>query len=83
MRQIDKLVYPHITFREIRGKDVVRRLNEVCNEDGADILALVHYEHSFFMRLFESSTTKKALSQQNVPLLVFPAKMEKEYREFV
>lgn len=82
-KYVGKLRYPHITFKEIKGKNVVHRLNDLCSEDSANILALVHYQHSFFVRLFTHSTTGEALLNQNIPLLIFPSKMEKDYKEFV
>ena len=82
-KHVDKLRYPHIRYKEIKGKNVIRRLNDLCDEDDANILALVHYQHSFFVRLFEHSITRDALLHQNIPLLIFPSKMEKDYKEFV
>ena len=75
-KHIDKLRYPDLHYKEIKGKDVVKRLNNLCEEDGANILSLVHYQHSFLVRFFGHSTTKEALLNQNIPLLVFPSKME-------
>jgi len=59
----------------VTGKDVAKTLGHLINESGAGILAMLHRQHSFFVRLFEHSETKKALSKQNIPLLVFPSKM--------
>ena len=74
--KVSKLNYPAITYNAVRGKDVVSRLNNLCDETGASTLALVHHQHSFFMRLITESTTKDALLNQSIPLLVIPSKME-------
>jgi len=78
LKQVNKLKFRDIIFKETRGKDVVGRLSDICNEDKADILALVHYQHSLLGRILISSTTKKALSKQQIPLLIFPSSMEDE-----
>ncbi|HEY0243921.1 MAG TPA: universal stress protein [Mucilaginibacter sp.] len=78
LSKVDKLKYPKIVYKHIRGKDVIERLNRFCEETKADVLALVHYSHSFFLRILQDSHTQKALSSQNVPLLVFPAGMEEK-----
>lgn len=74
--KVSKLNYPSITYNAVRGKDVVHRLHNLCNEAGADMLALMHHQHSFFMRFLNQSTTKEALLNQSIPLLVIPSKME-------
>jgi nucleotide-binding universal stress UspA family protein len=78
LNQVSKLDYPGITYTVVRGKDVINRLNKLCDETGADMLALVHHQHSFFMRLFQQSTTGEALLNQSIPLLAIPSKMEDE-----
>ncbi|MGZ3757248.1 MAG: universal stress protein [Mucilaginibacter sp.] len=74
-KQLADIDFP-ITYEEVRGEDVVERLNVLCTDTGTDVMALMHYQHSFFARLILSSTTKKALYHQKVPLLVIPSKME-------
>lgn len=61
-----------VSIKEIRGKDVVGRLNRVSKQTSADILAMSHHHYSFFKRLFTQSTVEKALSHQKTPLLVIP-----------
>jgi nucleotide-binding universal stress UspA family protein len=75
IEQIAQLKYPRITYRDIRGKDVVDRLNRICTERETDVLALMHHQHSFFSRLFQKSTTKMALAKQKIPLLIFSSGM--------
>lgn len=64
-----------IKYKTVRGKDVVNRLNRLCHETKADVLALVHYKDSFLSRILEASKAKDALSHQKVPLLILPSKM--------
>jgi len=76
LNHVKRLKYPHISFREITGKEVTHRLNTLCDETGADLLSVMHYKNSFLKRLFKHSTTHKALSGQRIPLLIFPAELD-------
>ncbi|MET3114917.1 nucleotide-binding universal stress UspA family protein [Pedobacter sp. CG_S7] len=76
MDQVENLKYPKINHQFIRGKEIVPRLNRFCKETSSDMLALVHYQSNFLKRLLTKSTTKTALSNQKIPLLVYPSKME-------
>lgn len=73
-RQLAKLKSPAIACKEIRGKEVVGRLNRISKQTGADMLAMTHHQYSFFKRLFSDSIAKKELAHQKIPLLVFPIK---------
>jgi nucleotide-binding universal stress UspA family protein len=75
VQQVAKLKFSAIVYRDVRGKDVASRLNRLCEEAKADVLAMVHYPHSFLSRLVHDSPTHKALNQQNMPLLILPAKI--------
>lgn len=72
LQQLAKLKSPFISYREIRGREVVNRLNRICKQTGADVVSLVHHERTFFGRIFDHSITNKSLANQKVPLLVFP-----------
>lgn len=76
LSEIDKHKYPGITYNEIKGKDVVNRLNAFCTETKADALALTHHQDSFLMRLLRNSTSKKILSNQQIPMLVIPSNIK-------
>ncbi len=73
--KVKQLRYLNIIYKDIRGKDVINRLNQHCIETRSDILTMVHYQGSFFSGLLHQSTTKEALSHQKIPLLVIPSKM--------
>ncbi|HEY9000733.1 MAG TPA: universal stress protein [Mucilaginibacter sp.] len=74
MKHIQRLRYPHLNIQELHGKDVVNRLNRLCQETETDLLAFTHYRDSFFTRLLHQSISREALEHQKVPMLIFPSK---------
>ncbi|MDR3695960.1 universal stress protein [Mucilaginibacter sp.] len=75
-KQISGLKYPQVSYHEIKGDDVSKNILRIFKESGAGLLAMVHHQHSFIMRLLHDSTTKKILDNQEVPLMIFPSKMK-------
>ncbi|HVS92756.1 MAG TPA: universal stress protein [Mucilaginibacter sp.] len=73
MRHMHQIPNDGIIYKEAYGKNITRRLNRLCQESKADLLAFSHYKDSFFSRLFRRSVTRKAISAQTLPLLIFPA----------
>lgn len=73
---LSRLKYPGIVYREIKGADVVQNIINLYDETGADMLAMVHHQYSFFMRKLHQSSTKKVLYDQQIPLLIFPSTMD-------
>ena len=63
----------NVTYQQIRGKDVIKRLKRLCNDNASDILALVHYQHGFFADTFGKSYTEQALSGNHLPVMVIPS----------
>ncbi|WP_040626839.1 universal stress protein [Mucilaginibacter paludis] len=63
----------NVTYQQIRGKDVIKRLKRMCKDNGSDILALVHYQHGFFADIFRTSNTEQALSGNHLPIMVIPS----------
>lgn len=61
-----------ISYKEIRGKDVTGRLNRICKQTGADLLAMTHHQYGLFKRLLTDSDAKRELAHQKIPLLLFP-----------
>src|SRR6185437_11361836 len=55
----------NVTYLEIRGRDVVKRLTTRCKDNGSAMLALVHHQGGFFSGLFDKSTTAAALDNQH------------------
>lgn len=78
MKHVRRLRYTNIEIKELYGKDVTGRLNKYCEESGTDLLSFTHYKNSLFSIIFRQSITKKAISKQKVPLLVFPSKNEQD-----
>ncbi|MGN8068911.1 universal stress protein [Mucilaginibacter sp. 22184] len=74
--RVKKYRYPNISYQNISGKDLSNRLNRHCEENGSDLLVLVHDRHSFLNRVFKGSHTSEQLKRQQIPMLVIPAGME-------
>jgi len=72
LKQLNKIKSPLISYKEIRGRQLVNRLNRICRQTGADALAVLHHRQTFLNRLFHHSTINEALTNQKVPLLVLP-----------
>lgn len=72
-KHVAKFNYPAITHQEIIGKDLVNRLNHLCEEGGTDLLALVHDRHSFLNRLFKQNNAQALMKDQALPVLIIPA----------
>lgn len=73
LEELSKMKSPLISYKEIRGKEVVNRLNRVVKQTGADILVLAHHHRGFLSRIFGHSITSEVAVNQKIPLLVFPA----------
>lgn len=65
----------NVTYKQIKGKNVVDRLNTLCRENGSDMLALIHYEHGFLSNVFNKCNTEQALYNQRLPLIIVPSHM--------
>ncbi|BAU53835.1 universal stress protein [Mucilaginibacter gotjawali] len=74
--QVSRLKYPSVTYHDIKGNDVAENILRIYKESGAGLLAMIHHQHSFIMRMLHQSTTKKLLDNQEVPLMIFPSKMK-------
>lgn len=75
-KHVAKFNYPGITYQHISGKDLVNRVNEFCNQNGTDLLVLVHDKHSLLNRLFGSNQAKSLLEKQEFPVMIIPAGIE-------
>lgn len=71
IQKISRLKYP-VTYTEIEGDEVADSLKQFCKKSGPGLLAMIHRHHSFLVRLFTHSQTKSVLSDQRLPLLIFP-----------
>ncbi|MGN6179099.1 MAG: universal stress protein [Mucilaginibacter sp.] len=57
----------------VRGKSVLPRLYRECRERGSAWLAVIHHQHGVLRRLFYDSTTRTALDNLDIPLLIVPS----------
>lgn len=65
--------YPVVKFKEVWGKDLIRRLYSLCAETETDVLALTHQQHSFFVNILKEGIVKKSIISQQLPLLILPS----------
>lgn len=73
IEQLASTQYPNVIFHDIRGKNLLVRLDKICEEREPDILAFVHPKHSIFKRMLKEGNVKKAISHQKLPLFIFPS----------
>lgn len=74
-KELEQFKYEGLTYQEVSGKQVIDTLTDLSTKTGAGMLAVLHHQRSFFARLFAHSETKRVLTEQKIPLLVFPSKM--------
>lgn len=67
----DKLDYPKIRFQAIWHSDVNEGLKYIIEEEGIDVLAMVHQQHGLLDKIFNGSYVHKVSRLIQVPLLVF------------
>jgi nucleotide-binding universal stress UspA family protein len=65
----------NVTYKQIKGKNVVDRLNKLCKNNDSDMLALIHYEHGFLSTVFNKCNTEQALANQHLPLMILPSQL--------
>jgi len=75
MDEVFSAGYSNVSFKEMNGKELPGKLAAFCEQQNIDMLAMMHHQQPFFMRLFQHSTTSQILSRQNIPLFVFPSGM--------
>lgn len=73
---INAIKQADITYKQIWGQHVVKRLNRLCAENGSDMLALVHHQQGLFSSIFNKSTTVAAIAGNHIPLMIIPSEMK-------
>lgn len=74
MNKLDHYPQEHkVNYRAIRGKNVVHSLSDYCNNNECDLLAITHHQYNVWRRLFYKSTTREAIKDMDIPLLMFAA----------
>lgn len=69
----DKIAYKRINYNFIHEADTEKGLHILCEEENADMLVMIHHNHSLFERIFTTSHSQKMARQTHIPLLVMPA----------
>lgn len=70
---IAKFNFPNVSYQDVGGKDLIKRLNHLCASNGSDMLALVHNQHSLLNRLFKQNNAQALTKQQKLPVMIIPA----------
>lgn len=68
----DKISYEHINYNFIHESDTEKGLHHLCEKEGADMLVMIHHNHSLLERIFTTSHSQKMATQTSIPLLVMP-----------
>lgn len=66
-----KLNYRKLSFQVIWHSNINEGLKYIINEEGIDILSMVHQQHSLLDKLFNGSYVHKVAKDTQIPLLVF------------
>lgn len=74
-KRVARYNFPGIAFKHIGGKDLINRLNSLCQSNDSDLLVLVHEHHSLLDRLFNGTHAKSLLDKQKFPVMIIPANM--------
>lgn len=64
--------YQNITYKEVKGENVIQTLCEVNEMEHTDILALVHRRQHFPRNLLHTSISKQLVRYCHVPLMIYP-----------
>lgn len=62
-----------LSFHFLDGEDVCRSVCDFSEEQGADLVAMVRHNYSFFERLFHPSVTRKMVLHPQYPMFVLHA----------
>jgi nucleotide-binding universal stress UspA family protein len=76
-KHVAKFNYPGIIYLNVVGKDLINRVNKLCEQQRSDLLVLVHNKHSLLDRLFNSTNAKSLLEKQEFPVMIIPANMDR------
>lgn len=62
-----------MNYRTLKGKSIVSRLYQQCRRKTTDLLAVTHHQYYCLQQLFNKNTTRDALYELKLPLLIFPS----------
>lgn len=69
----DKITYKRINYDFISEADTEKGLHYLCEKEHADVLVMIHHNHSLLERIFTTSHSQKMAKQTDIPLLVMPS----------
>ena len=69
----NKINFTQIYYRRVKSTNIQTGLDWISEHGQIDMLVMVHRHKSFLQDLFESSFTKKAAANIQLPLLIFPS----------
>lgn len=67
-----KANYDKIYYRHVKGMDVGRGLDWICEHSLSDMIVMCHGKHNIIDAFFSGSYTKKLARHVNIPLMVYP-----------
>jgi len=70
------LKYPGLIYHDLNGKDTLDRLQRLLKEKQGSMLAMLHMQNSYLIRLFQHSLVTQVIKHQKSALLIYPSKME-------
>lgn len=79
IKMLEEPNYPNLSYTDIGNKDFIQGLSHICEERGADLLALTHQQHSYLARVFKEGAVKKLITKQKLPLLIFSSGMQHKH----
>lgn len=64
--------YPHVTYRQIPQGNISEQLNKFTNLVQADLIVMIHHQHTLLGEIIPGSNSKKMLYSHKTPLLILP-----------
>ncbi|MDB5013956.1 MAG: universal stress protein UspE [Daejeonella sp.] len=64
--------YTNISFKYIQNDKTKYGLQNLCKQEEADVLAMIHQPHNFIDSMLHGSHTQYMANHTSIPLLVFP-----------
>ena len=64
--------YPDISFKYLQSDNIEEELQALCDQEAADILAMIHQPHGFIDSLLHRSHSQYMANHSSIPLLIFP-----------
>ncbi len=82
VEEMKRLDEKNLTYRHLMGNNVFDVLEQWSEMLKAGWIALSEHHRPIFVSVFKKNTLKAAISEQKMPLLIFPEKFQKEEHFF-